>query len=189
VAAATVVDQQVARDPRMQNDLTRGRRILFSSVLAFASALLLFAILETAAYYVMVAKELNFYLPIELSSPFNLPENPPRPNSFSYELGWEPQYPNDVGYIGVDRDISNAAFAVFGDSYTEAHPEIEKSWPYQLEQKLQRPVLNFGVGGYGTDQAYLRFEKRFIGKLNTPYVGLFVMSENIARIVNRFRGY
>ena len=66
---------------------------------------------------------------------------------------------------------------------------MKKSWAYLLERKVNKPVLNFGVGGYGTDQAYWRFEKRYVGKIRSPYVLLGVMSENIARIVNRYRGF
>jgi len=150
---------------------------------------MLFILLEVASYYVIVVKGANFYLPLELNDRENIPAVGPASTDYYYELGWEPAYPNEHGYRGGARDVSNAVVAVFGDSYTKAHPEIEKSWPYLLEQKLGRPVLNYGVSGYGTGQAYLRFEKRYMNNHDTPYVALFIMSENIARTVNVYRGF
>lgn len=52
--------------------------------------------------------------------------------------------------------------ALVGDSFVFAEQvRFEDSWGHRLESssggKLQ--VLNFGVGGYGVDQAYLRFKK------------------------------
>lgn len=50
--------------------------------------------------------------------------------------------------------------AVFGDSFTYGYEvALQDSWAYQLEQTLNArgvnaEVLNFGVGGYGIDQAY-----------------------------------
>ncbi len=53
--------------------------------------------------------------------------------------------------------------AVFGDSFTHGD-EVprEASWAYALEQTLgeQGEVLNFGVGSYGIDQAYLAWKHR-----------------------------
>lgn len=49
--------------------------------------------------------------------------------------------------------------AAFGDSFVYCN-EVgnQGSWPHMIE-KMNRDieVLNYGVGGYGTDQAYLRF--------------------------------
>jgi len=146
-------------------------------------------LLELTAYVVIAVNGTNFYLPLELSELREGKEEAPNATMFSHELGWEPTYPNEHGYRGEEKHVNNAAIAVFGDSFTKGHPVIEESWPHLLEQKLARPVLNFGVGGYGTDQAYLRLEKRYAGKLETPYVALLVMSENIARVVNRYRGF
>ena len=55
--------------------------------------------------------------------------------------------------------------AIVGDSFVFAERvRFEDSWGHLLESrsngKLQ--VLNFGVGGYGVDQAYLRFKKEVL---------------------------
>jgi hypothetical protein len=52
--------------------------------------------------------------------------------------------------------------ALVGDSYTFGEEvRYEDSWGYYLDQRLgeEVQVLNFGVPGYGVDQAYLRYEK------------------------------
>ncbi len=50
--------------------------------------------------------------------------------------------------------------ALIGDSFTFClDVKYEESWGYQLEHSLgsEFQVLNFGVNGYGVDQAYLRY--------------------------------
>jgi hypothetical protein len=54
------------------------------------------------------------------------------------------------------------SIALIGDSYTFGEEvRYEESWGYYLGQMLGDGVqiLNFGVPGYGLDQAYLRYEK------------------------------
>lgn len=53
--------------------------------------------------------------------------------------------------------------ALVGDSFTFGlEVTYEESWGYQLERKLGESVqvLNFGVDGYGVDQAYLKYRQR-----------------------------
>ena len=52
--------------------------------------------------------------------------------------------------------------AVVGDSFTFGlEVRYEETWAHQLEQALgsEVQVLNFGVDGYGVDQAYLRYRR------------------------------
>jgi hypothetical protein len=101
---------------------------------------------------------------------------------------------NDAG-IRSDREFSiqpNSLLriAAFGDSFTYgAGVNNEDTWEEQLSRS--RPgieVLNFGVGAYGLDQAYLRY-----GVDGTAYrsdiVIIGFMSENIFRNVNVFRPF
>ena len=127
-----------------------------------------------------ILKKVNFYLPMRLDN--KIKENWAK--TFDYDLGWEEDLVTNLGYRGTDKDTESAVISFFGDSYTYGYPEIESSWPYLLEKKLKKPVLNFGVRGYGTDQAYLKFEKKYVGSIKAPYVCLVVMPENIARIMN-----
>lgn len=94
------------------------------------------------------------------------------------QLGWK-QRPGAVSDDGLyranfngfrdDRDYdlvpdpARLRIALFGDSYTHGSKvSFEDSWGEQLEQMLRdsgiaADVLNFGAGGYGMDQAYLRW--------------------------------
>lgn len=164
-------------------------KALLRAFLIGVPALCILALLEIAAYVIIVVNGSNFYYPLGLTEIQRDGYEPREGSIFDAELGWEPSAPNELGYRGEKKDEANVALAVFGDSYTYGFPELESSWPELLEAKLERPVLNFGVGGYGTGQAYLRFKKRFEGQAQAPYVALFVMSENIARVRNRYRGF
>lgn len=69
-----------------------------------------------------------------------------------------------VPHEEVTRAISEAkpTIALIGDSYTFGEEvSYEETWAYHLGGMLRNGVqiLNFGVPGYGVDQAYLRYEK------------------------------
>ena len=76
----------------------------------------------------------------------------------------------------------------FGDSYVHCD-EVGAEETFQSQLEGLEPaleVLNFGVSGYGSDQAWLRY--RSIGKgLGAEVVCLGLMLENIGRNVNRYR--
>ena len=83
---------------------------------------------------------------------------------------------------GVTRVVS------VGDSFTFGE-QISDSETYQalLERRHRSlEVLNFGVGGYGTDQALLRF-RRVAPGLGGEVAVLGILLENIGRNVNRYR--
>ncbi|MSR61382.1 MAG: hypothetical protein EXS08_02890 [Planctomycetes bacterium] len=82
---------------------------------------------------------------------------------------------------GVERVI------VCGESFTFAEEVADgEAWPAQLEALVPSlEVLNYGVGGYGTDQALLRVSREAHGPADALIVGL--MLENIGRNVNRYR--
>lgn len=75
----------------------------------------------------------------------------------------------------------------FGDSFTWCD-EVgdDQTWQVQLEREDARvEALNFGVPGYGTDQALLRFRRQ--GRRAADIVLIGIMLENIGRNVNRYR--
>ncbi|MCY3778940.1 MAG: SGNH/GDSL hydrolase family protein [Chloroflexi bacterium] len=82
--------------------------------------------------------------------------------------------------------------ALFGDSFT-AGDDVgdDEVWGRQLEILLgeagfRAEVLNFGVGAYGMDQAFLRWKEQ--GKYYVPdIVILGLQPENLARNLNVFR--
>ena len=76
----------------------------------------------------------------------------------------------------------------FGDSFTFCD-EVKAEASYQAQLEGLDPaleVLNFGVSGYGTDQAWLRYQRLGRG-LGAEVVCLGLMLENIGRNVNRYR--
>ncbi len=59
-----------------------------------------------------------------------------------------------------ETDLRTGSILAVGDSFTEGwEVDDEESWPAFLEKRLARPVVNGGVGGYGTDQIVLRAEQ------------------------------
>jgi hypothetical protein len=85
-------------------------------------------------------------------------------------LGWPfpSQYGADLDLNGAQRNIyfpngftQGSCVSMYGDSFTQGGDTSspEKNWGNVLSQQLGCYVANFGMGGYGTDQAYLRFER------------------------------
>ena len=117
-----------------------------------------------------------------------------RPDSRTVEKG-TPYESNSIG-VRAERDYAPqpppgiTRIAVFGPSFAHADDvALADSWPYLLEQS--RPdleVMNWGVGGYGTDQALLRYLTQ--GAAYAPHVVLIAYEEdNLRRNVNRYRPF
>jgi hypothetical protein len=91
-----------------------------------------------------------------------------------------------------ERAQGTLRIALFGDSYTHgSEVPTERSWGRVLERELgaqgvQAEVLNFGVGGYGMDQALQRW--RSLGRTYAPDLVLFgFQAENVQRNLNLIR--
>lgn len=111
-------------------------------------------------------------------------------------LGWP--YPKQ---FGRDLDVNGAqlnplyphhkqprpCISLYGDSFTEGGDtnSVAENWGNVLSKRLGCYVANYGMGGYGTDQAYLRFEKN-TGD-NAPVVVFGVHPEDFIRNVTRTR--
>jgi len=113
-------------------------------------------------------------------------------------LGWPP--PSAFGQQAYDATGSRPiprfpdpartpdCVATFGDSFTfgdEVGPE--HAYPNVLSDLLGCRVGNYGVPGYGTDQAYLRFRERVRDGARVAVLGHW--SEDVIRNVNRYRGF
>ena len=90
------------------------------------------------------------------------------------------------------RQKGTVRIALFGDSLTQgAYVPFENTWGYYLENQLKArginaEVLNFGVGGYGIDQAYLRW--KYLGyKFSPDIVILGYFEDDVKRNVNLMR--
>jgi hypothetical protein len=126
---------------------------------------------------------------------------------FDPELGWSPtpdRVRRDDGRVyrvnrqglRADREYEVTPpsgvkrIAAFGDSFTFcAEVTQEDCWAPRLEDALPgTEVMNFGVTGYGPDQAWLRYQRdgRPFGAC-AVLIGYFV--EDIDRVVNRFRPF
>ncbi|NIL98640.1 MAG: hypothetical protein GTO53_14275, partial [Planctomycetales bacterium] len=124
------------------------------------------------------------------------------------DLGWapRPQFQSDLAIQdryglratstqrAVDPVPGEASYriALFGDSFTYgAEVAYEDSWCGYLERQfalpgLQTEVLNFGVSGYGMDQAYLRWKHQ--GAKFKPQLVVFGLQfENVKRNTNLVR--
>lgn len=108
---------------------------------------------------------------------------------FDAELGWDNHYDTKYGERKRDIDYKEDLISTFGESHTHCDQvDDDETWQYYLSNILKKNVYNFGVGAYGTDQAYLRY-KRDYQKVNTPIVTLGLTSENLNRIVNVYRPF
>lgn len=80
--------------------------------------------------------------------------------------------------------------AAFGPSFTFGQDvQDSATWPALIEQtRPDLEVMNWGVGAYGTDQAFLRYKNQ--GVLYHPDIVLIGYEEdNMWRNVNRYRPY
>jgi hypothetical protein len=102
---------------------------------------------------------------------------------------------NDLG-IRANRDYaptpppSVTRLAVFGPSFAHGtEVSNEASWPFLLEHSQPNlEVMNWGVGGYGTDQALLRYLTQ--GAAYAPHLVIIAYEEeNLRRNVNRYRPF
>lgn len=122
-------------------------------------------------------------------------------------LGWSfrPKATRQAGTFTINsagfrsrRDFSvrppadTLRIALFGDSFTAGDDvSDDEVWSRLLERNLnsagiRAEVLNFGVGAYGMDQAYLRWREQ--GKRFAPDIVIFgLQPENLKRNVNVFR--
>ena len=75
---------------------------------------------------------------------------------------------------------------LYGESFTYGDEVSDaEAWGNVLAQRLGCRVANFGVGGYGTDQALLRFTANPADRAPVTIVGVF--ADNPLRNVNQYR--
>ncbi len=117
-------------------------------------------------------------------------------------LGWD--YPPNLVYQDYENvqythgslgeritctSFPKTLISTYGDSCVHCE-EVgdQETWQTRLAEMIHANVLNFGVGGYGPDQAYLRYLERGT-KAPTPIVILGLLPEDINRVVNVFRSF
>jgi len=85
-------------------------------------------------------------------------------------------------------DDSKSCVSIYGDSFTFGDEvNDDEAWGNVLSGLLDCKVANFGQSGYGTDQAYLRFELNKADK--APINVLTIYPDNILRNLNQYRPF
>jgi len=85
-----------------------------------------------------------------------------------------------------DPDKHPSLISLYGNSFTFSDEvSAENAWSNALSKMLGRRVANYGVGGYGSDQALLRYRENRDDTAEVILLNHF--SENILRNVNQYR--
>ncbi len=106
-------------------------------------------------------------------------------------LGWPVKNDNRFDADGARPspafpNTEHPCVALFGDSFTfSSEVSDDAAWGNVLARRLGCRVANYGIGGYGTDQAYLRFLEQDVGSGAVVILGIF--EDNLRRNVNQHR--
>ncbi len=192
-AQAEVQVTQTATRPRVMSASRRRRvRIIGVGILLLGS----FAVAEVSSYlactlYLQQAAPFVFYAPPleQAVAGFDAYMAKRHP-----VLGWPS--PANFGPGGYDASGSrkvpsfptpgNACASLYGDSMTWGdEADEEHAWGNVLARRLGCRVANYGVAGYGVDQAYLRFKLNEADEARVPILTVF--PENLLRNVNQYR--
>ena len=122
---------------------------------------------------------------------------------FDHSLGWRYRaaFANETDTINLQGLRSSREYsehpasgvlrvAAFGGSFVYANEvDNRQSWSTVLERLYpDMELLNYGVGGYGTDQAWLRFRAEGL-RLSPDIVLIGFVPVNLRRIVNVYRRF
>ena len=109
-------------------------------------------------------------------------------------LGWGPVLNAQGKVLRLDPrsdpavdDRAPACASAYGDSFT-AGSEVDDdgAYPHYLGLRLRCRVANYGIGGYGTDQALMLFRAQE-GLDTAPVAVLGHVTEDLMRNVNQYR--
>ena len=117
-------------------------------------------------------------------------------NAVDDQLGWPPPGTATSGTRDTTGAKINADFpetakpcvSAYGDSFVwgDQVPAAD-GWVEQLSRQLGCRVSNYGVSGYGTDQAYIRFHR--MEDDHAPVVLLGIFPDDIIRNLNQYRAF
>jgi len=97
---------------------------------------------------------------------------------------------DDIGARVIPGQQGDAWLSTYGDSFTESvEVNDDESWQAYMVDARGGRVLNFGVAGFGPDQALLYLERNIERGIRTPVVILAVIEENLDRNLNTFRPF
>ncbi len=84
-----------------------------------------------------------------------------------------------------DTTPETSEIALYGDSFTQSPNPDAETWGNVLAVLSGRRVSNYGQGGYGTDQAFLRYRRNTADR--SRFVVLAQVAEDIVRNLTRDR--
>jgi len=111
-------------------------------------------------------------------------------------LGWSTAAPNERRYSAKVESRPNPAYpnettscvSIYGDSFTfGSEVDDSQAWGNQLSILLGCKVANFGYGGYGSDQAYLRYSLNEGDVSQINILGIYPY--NVLRNLNQYRPF
>ncbi|MBN1885686.1 MAG: SGNH/GDSL hydrolase family protein [Candidatus Krumholzibacteriota bacterium] len=164
-------------------------RMLRTAALAAAAAVFALVAIEIAsfAFFSFFRDRFTFHDIGQLL--MRSEEIPAFAERFDPDLGWDTRFDTPMGERPRTTDYGSPLVATFGDSYTYCSDvEHNETWQTALAARLERDVYNFGVPGFGTDQAYLKY-LRVRQEFRTPVVVLGIITENINRVVCVYRPF
>jgi lysophospholipase L1-like esterase len=173
-------------------NLMHNRLVFFAGVAIIVVVIL--ATVEIAAFFytTYLAKRYGilFYLPQQITEDYATYASRVNPR-----LGWPSpqaiqQQRDDLAKTVAAGNNPEREFPIsaYGDSYTEGFGvKPEDAWTNVLGKMLGLRIANYGVPGYGTDQAYLRFHDNTQDEAKIVLLG--VLGENIQRNVNQLRNF
>jgi hypothetical protein len=159
--------------------------ILLLTIMEGACAVFLHFVSASAAHFVLWDPDIDAARKVWAAAHGNWDE----------ELGW----PSPHDAVSPPRDKSGAKYnaefpqpdhacvSAYGDSFIWGFGiPMQDGWIERLSHILGCRVADYGVPGYGTDQAYVRFMRTTQDEAPVALLGIF--PENVIRNVNQFRG-
>lgn len=183
------------------------------AIVAILFAIIMIVIVELSAYALIYASRPYFSEPIRKTTDIYLEQSDQirrwlrmggrARDVVDPDLGWRyrPGHSNAANQINSQGLRSRREFApmppdgvlrvaAFGDSFVYGNEvENDDAWATVVDTAFERiELLNYGVGGYGVDQAMLRFRRE--GSDLTPHVVLIgFIADDIRRVVNVYQRF
>jgi len=111
-----------------------------------------------------------------------------KPNSQSKHEGWE--YSIDSKGRRTNNSPGPDLIATFGDSHTFcSEVNDNETWQQALSELTDTKVLNFGEGGYGTDQVLLKLTRELKRGLRPKMVIFGMHTQEMCHLTNIYRAF
>jgi hypothetical protein len=163
------------------------KKIMFTCLIFFI--MFIFFELFSAIFFITYQNSFSFDTIQNYMPPESRLEKLKEEYDFATGFIWHLKNRDEIGARPVGKTTKNAKLAIFGDSYTWSSEVSDKeAWGYFLTHNRSVLTANFGVAGYGTDQAYLLYlQKKDV--VNAEIYALGLITENINRVFNVYRPF